>query len=214
MKSLGSRIIVGILSTLILHWASDLSAQQEAVYSIAPAKSKMEVHVYKDGFFKALGHDHLIAARAMSGQVQFDAQNIENSKVSLKVEAKSLTVIDPGESQKDRQDVQATMLSERVLDVAQFPEIVFSSAGVSSVKKTATAWELTLSGSLKLHGVEKKVSIPLRLHAEIHQLEAQGEVSLRQTEYGITPVKVAGGAVKVKDKLTVSFTIVAATTNP
>src|ERR1700687_180171 len=215
MKPLGFRRIVGILLILVLALACDLSAQQKAVYSIAGAKSKMEVHVYKDGFFKAFGHDHLIAAQEMSGQAQFDAQTIENSKVSLKVEAKSLTVIDPGESQKDRQDVQATMLSEKVLDVVQFPEIVFSSAGVSSAKKTATAaWELTLSGLLKLHGVEKKVSIPLRLRTEDHQLEAHGEVSLLQTEYGITPVKVGGGAVKVKDKLRVSFTIVAATNKP
>jgi hypothetical protein len=41
------------------------------------------------------------------------------------------------------------------------------------------------------------------------QLVATGEVLLLQTEYGITPVSVAGGSVKVKDKLRIGFTIVA-----
>jgi polyisoprenoid-binding protein YceI len=205
---------VRILLLALLSSFPALAAQQRTVYSIDAGKSKMEVHVYKDGLFKAFGHDHLMGAKEMSGEVQFDAQNIESSAVRFKVEAKSLQVIDPGESQKDRQDVQATMTSERVLNVAKFPEIIFTSTHVSSVKKMAAGWELTLSGLLKLHGVEKQVRVPLHLFTEGDQLRAQGEVSLLQTEYGITPVKVGGGAVKVKDKLRVTFTIVAATTNP
>jgi polyisoprenoid-binding protein YceI len=68
---------------------------------------------------------------------------------------------------------------------------------------------LTLTGKLNLHGVEKQVSFPLRVRAEAGQVWAQGEVSVLQTDYGITPVKVGGGSVKVKDELKISFTIVA-----
>jgi polyisoprenoid-binding protein YceI len=207
MKVVGVRIILLMLLPIV----SVLAAEQKAVYAIASAKSKMEIHVYKEGFFKAFGHDHLIAAKEVSGQVQFEAQKIEASTVRLKVEAKSLTVIDPGESQKDRHDVQATMTGEKVLDVEKFPEIAFTSTSVSSVRKTPTGWELTISGMLKLHGVEKQVRFPLHVHAKGNQLQAEGEVSLLQTEYGITPVKVGGGAVKVKDKLKISFAIVATT---
>lgn len=214
MKPPGSRKIAGIIPILIFALATATLAQQKGVYSIDGAKSEMEVHVYRDGVFKTFGHDHLIGAKKMSGQVQFDEGKIENSKVSLKVEAKSLTVIDSSQSRKDRQDVQATMISVKVLDAAKFPEILFTSTGVSSVKKIATGWELNLSGLLQLHGIEKMVSFPLRMHTEGHQLEARGEVSLLQTEYGIAPVKVAGGTVKVKDKLKVTFAIVATRANP
>jgi len=44
-------------------------------------------------------------------------------------------VIDPGESEKDRKEVQATMEGEKVLDVAKFPEITFTSTAVSTQRK-------------------------------------------------------------------------------
>jgi polyisoprenoid-binding protein YceI len=209
MKLLAASTLAGLL---LSEFAAP--AQEEAEYSIDQANSKLELKVYKAGVFKAFGHDHLIAAREISGQVQFDARKIENSSVRLKVGTKSLTVIDPGESEKDRRDVQATMTGAQVLDTAKFPEIVFSSTNVSAVKKTADGWMLTLAGKPDLHGVEKPVSLPLRVHLEASRLGAQGEVSLLQTEYGITPVKIAGGSVSVKDKLNISFAIVTTKMNP
>ncbi len=185
------------------------TAQEKGAYAIDGAKSKLQIDVYKEGAFKMFGHDHLIVANEISGQVQFDPQKVEDSTVHLKIPAKSLTAVDPGESEKDRKDVQATMTGEKVLDVAKFPEIVFTSTRVSAVKKNADGWELTLTGKLNLHGVEKPVSFPLRVHAAAGQLRGQGEVSVLQTDHGITPIRVGGGSVKVKDKLKISFTIVA-----
>lgn len=199
---------------LLLTGSANTAAQQKVTHSIAPEDSKIEVHVYKEGIFKAFGHDHLIAAKGVSGQVLFDPQKIENSTVRLRVDANSLLVLDPGESQEGRQGVQSTMNSDKVLDVTRFREIVFTSTGLSSAKKTAAGWEVTLSGMLKLHGVEKPVSFPLHVHAEGSQLKAEGEVVLLQSEYGITPIRVGGGAVKVKDKVKISFAIQASTTNP
>ncbi len=205
------RHIVGYLALALAAFAT--MGQEKGAYSINGAKSKLQIDVYKEGAFKIFGHDHLIVAKGISGQVQFDPQNMEDSTVHLKVSANSLTAVDPGESEKDRKDVQATMTGERVLDVAKFPEIVFTSTRVSAVKKTADGWELTLGGKLNLHGVEKLVSFPLRVPAAAGELRAQGEVSILQTDYGITPLKVGGGSVKVKDKLKISFTIVATKRN-
>jgi len=185
------------------------AAQEKAAYSIDHAKSKLEINVYKAGLFKAFGHDHLVSASEISGRVDFDARKIENSSVSMKVVANSLSVIDPGESEKNRSEIQTTMKSSQVLDVAKFPEITFLSTSVSVAKTTPEGWELTVAGKLNLHGAEKAVSLPLQFHVEGDQLVATGEVFLLQTEYGIAPVTVAGGSVKVKDKLRIGFTIVA-----
>ena len=185
------------------------TAQGSGSYSIDSQQSKTEIHVYKEGVFKAFGHDHLIAAKQVSGQAQFDPQKIDQSTVRLKIPTKSITVIDPGESEKDRHEVQATMEGEKVLDVAKFPEITFTSTSVTSVKKTPDGWELTLAGKLNLHGVEKPVSFPLHVRADASELRGEGELSILQTDYGITPVKVGGGSVKVKDKLKITFSITA-----
>ncbi|MCU1240134.1 MAG: YceI family protein [Candidatus Acidoferrum typicum] len=198
------------LSAALISLLASLSAgAQGTSYAIDTQQSKMDIHVGKEGAFKAFGHDHLIAAKQLSGEVQFDPQKLDKSSVRLHVPTKSITVIDPGESEKDRKEVEATMESDKVLDVAKFPEITFTSTSISAAKKTSDGWELTLSGKLNLHGVEKAVSFPLHVRAENNELHAQGEVSILQTDYGVTPVKVGGGTVKVKDKLKITFNIVA-----
>jgi len=200
------RALSAALTSLL---ASFGAAAQGASYSIDSQQSKMEIHVGKEGAFKAFGHDHLISAKQVSGEVQFDPQSIDKSSVRLQVPTKSITVIDPAESEKDRKEVQATMEGEKVLDVAKFAEINFTSTNISAAKKTSDGWELTLSGKLNLHGVEKPVTFPLQVRVDNNELHAQGEVSILQTDYGITPVKVGGGTVKVKDKLKITFNIVA-----
>lgn len=204
------RMAVGAAMVLLAAWGA--TAQEKTAYSIVGEQSKVEIHVGKEGAFKAFGHDHLIAGKAISGEAQFDAQKVQASTVRLQIATKSLTVVDPGESEKDRKEVQATMAGEKVLDVDKFPEITFTSSEISGAKKTAQGWELTISGTLKLHGVEKTVNFPLRVQAQEATLRGEGEISILQTDYGITPVKVGGGTVKVKDKLKINFTMVATKT--
>ena len=187
------------------------AAQQPsgALYGIVGASSKIQVGVFREGLLKAFGHDHLIAAKSFSGTVRFNADKVEESSLALDIEAKSLTVLDPGEAEKDRRDVQATMLGAQVLGVESFPRITFRSTGVQQIKKTGAEWEVTVDGKLNLHGVEKPISIPVRIRLDNTRLTVHGELFIAQTDFGIKPVKVAGGTVRVKDRVKVSFTIVA-----
>ena len=66
-----------------------------------------------------------------------------------------------------------------------------------------------ISGRLALHGVEKPVSLPVHLEVEENDLQAGGELRVLQTDFGIMPVSVGGGSVKVKDQLRITFTLVA-----
>jgi polyisoprenoid-binding protein YceI len=201
------RIAILVTALLVSPWSA--RAQGNVAYAVTLAKSKIEIHVGKEGFFSVFGHDHLIAARQFFGQVQLDPQKIADSSVALAVVVNSLRVLDPGESEKDKAEVQRTMLGDKVLDAANYPEIRFASTRVVSAKKTGDGWELTLEGTLSLHGTKKAVALPLRLQLGGDTLRARGEVSLLQTDYRITPVKVGGGAVKVKDKLRITFDIAA-----
>jgi polyisoprenoid-binding protein YceI len=184
-------------------------AQNRTVYTVDAKQSKIEIHVYREGFFKTFGHDHQITASEFSGTVQLAEPDASASSVTLVVETKSLVVIDPGEAEKDRKEVQETMLGEKVLDASRFPRIQFVSSKVRSTARKGETIELEVEGTLSLHGAAKPVSLPVRIVVGGGQLTGEGEVSLLQTDYGIAPIKVGGGAVKVKDKLKVSFHIVA-----
>jgi polyisoprenoid-binding protein YceI len=154
----------------------------------------MTVHVHKAGVLSAFGHDHEIAAPIASGSVDASAR-----KVELQVRSGSLEVKDPNSPEKDRAQVQSTMLGPEVLDAEHHPEIVFRSTSAESAGQGL--WKL--QGNLTLHGQSRPITVDVR-ESEGHY---EGTARLKQTEFGIKPVKVGGGAVRVKDEVEIQFNI-------
>ena len=144
-------------------------------YTLDRKQSKLEIHVFREGFLKAFGHDHVISATELSGQIQLAQPNLTESSVTFVVETSSLVVVDPGETEKDRNEVQSTMLGDKVLGAARYPQIQFNPSGVRSVTQKEGVTELQLDGALRLHGVEKLVIIPVRLRMMRGNLTADGD---------------------------------------
>lgn len=157
-------------------------------------KSGMTVRVLKAGVFSALGHDHEIAAPIAGGTV-----DITSRRVELRCSAAALRVRDAGVSDKDREEIQNTMLGPDVLEVDHYPQIVFQSTAV----EPAGAGLWTVSGELTLHGQTK----PITVHAHERDGHYIGTALLKQSEFGIKPIKVGGGMVRVKDEIRVEFDV-------
>ncbi|MBZ5626586.1 MAG: YceI family protein [Acidobacteriia bacterium] len=174
-----------------LAWTVPASAQQRAIDT---GKSVMTVRVYKAGLLSALGHDHEIAAPIAGGAVDTTARQVE-----LHSKAGALQVQDPGVSDKDRAEIQRTMLGPQVLDAERHPEIVFRSTGVEPMG--AGSWKV--QGNLTLHGRTSAVTVIVR-EMDGHYV---GTSRFKQTDFGITPVKVAGGTIRVKDEVRIEFDI-------
>lgn len=161
---------------------------------IDAARSTMTVRVFKAGMLSALGHDHEITAPVAEGSVDAGARRVE-----LRVAASALRVADPKASDKDRGEIQATMLGSEVLDAQTFKEIRFRST--SAEQAAPGTW--TVAGELTLHGQTRPVS------AQVREKEGRysGTCKLNITEFGIKPVKAAGGTVRVKDEVQIDFDI-------
>jgi polyisoprenoid-binding protein YceI len=159
------------------------------------AHSTMTVYVYKTGILSGLAHNHEIEAPIESGEVN----NSERPSVELHVNSGKLRVLDPEVSDGTRAKIQATMQSAEVLDVGQFPEIHFQSTGVEA--GGTDHW--VVHGNLDLHGQTHPISFEVALKDGLYQ----GTAVLKQSGFGITPVKIAGGTVKVKDEIKVVFSI-------
>jgi hypothetical protein len=56
-----------------------------------------------------------------------------------------------------------------------------------------------------VHGKTREVTIPVVFSGGVYK----GSVHLKQTDFGITPIKIAGGAVRVKDEIEIDFEIAA-----
>jgi polyisoprenoid-binding protein YceI len=162
--------------------------------AIDTQKSVMTVHAFKSGLFSAFAHDHQIAAPIAGGTADIAARQVD-----LRIIAGDLKVLDPKVSEKDRAEIQKTMLGPDVLDVARHPEIEFRSA--SAEQSGAGAWKL--EGSLILHGQTRPVTVEVAEKAGRYI----GTARIRQTDFGIKPVRIAGGTVRVKDELRIEFDI-------
>ena len=157
-------------------------------------KSVLTVRVYKSGLFSAFAHDHEIRAAIQSGS--FDEQK---RTVEFKVKSADLKVLDPDGSDSERSQVQSTMLSPKVLDPEKFPEISFHSTSI----ETAGQGKWNVQGDLTLHGQTHAVKVEV----EGASGNYRGSARFKQTEFGITPVSIGGGSIKVKDEVRIEFEI-------
>lgn len=161
---------------------------------IDTAGSTLTVRVYKAGIFSAFAHDHEITAHLAGGYVDTSARGVE-----LRMRTEGLRVRDPDVSEKDRAEIQQTMLGPTVLDSGRYPEIMFRSTAAAS--GGAGSW--TVHGELSLHGQTRPVIVQVRDNGG-HYV---GVANLKQSDFGIKPVRVAGGTVRVKDEVRIEFDI-------
>jgi hypothetical protein len=174
---------------------NNLYAQSQA---IDVNKSSLKIRVFKSGMFSAFAHDHEIQAPIDEGRIDSSA----TPSVQLRVDSRKMSVLDPGVSADDRAQIQHTMQSAAVLDVERFPEISYQSTAVTSRGDGHGSREV--HGNLTLLGKKQPVVVEVSLQDGHYR----GSASFKQSEFGITPIRIAGGTVKVKDEVKIEFDIV------
>ncbi len=166
------------------------------VRAIDVAHSVVKIHVYKSGFLSAFAHNHEIEAPIARGRVELPT----GPSVTLLVDARKLRVLDPELAVGKRAEVQKTMDGPQVLDSSRFPEISFRSTAIE--KMGADRW--TVLGNLSLRGQTG----PVVVDAALRDGHYRGSTTLKQRDFGITPVSIAGGTVKIKDEVKIEFDVV------
>jgi polyisoprenoid-binding protein YceI len=195
MESMKLTKLVLVISAICLCLVSTgLSAQTKA---IDVNKSSLTVRVFKSGAFSAFAHNHEIQAPIAEGKIDSSGHSVE-----LRVDSRKMRVLDPEISADKRAEIQHTMQSAAVLDVEKFPEISYQSTSVTS--RGEGHWEVR--GDLTLHGQKQAVAVEVSLQDGHYR----GSASFKQSTFGITPISIAGGTVKVKDEVKIEFDIVAA----
>ena len=178
-------------------------------YRVDGAASHVTFHVGKTGMMSAVGHEHDVEATGFDGTVVMDQKSVEGSGLSLWFPSSGLRVIADEEPSGDAPKVQAAMEGPECLDANKFPSIEFRSTKVAAKPSGNNVWNVTISGELSLHGQRKPITIPATVSVQGDTLTAKGKATIKQSEFGMTPISVAGGTVKVKDELAMTFTIVA-----
>ena len=167
--------------------------------------SIVAITVRRGGPLARLGHDHVVAARTIEGRVDPAA-----NRASLRFRLDALTVDEAPLRQQAGLDTQPgedaiagtrrNMLT-KVLDAERFPWVDVA------IERPATGGPLATT--ITLHGVTRRYQVPATVVADGGAVRATGSLTLRQTDFGLVPFSVLGGAMAVQDALELRFDIVA-----
>ena len=86
-------------------------------YTIDARGSRVMIRAFASGFLSAMGHNPVIAARDVSGEIKLVPQTLEVTELRLRIATASLSVQNDM-SDKDRREIERTMWEE-VLEVVR-----------------------------------------------------------------------------------------------
>jgi polyisoprenoid-binding protein YceI len=187
-------------------WYQQAEAAGAKVLVVDPAQSLITVTVRRGGPMAQLGHDHVVASRGVTG---FAAPAEGRADFSFRLD--QMTVDEPALRTEAHLDTQpsaeavagtrSNMLT-RVLEADRFPVVVLHARLIAG---SSPAFRLAIT----LHGVTRELIVPASVVDTADGVTASGALTLVQSDFGITPMSILGGAITVQDPMELRFRIVA-----
>jgi len=177
------------------------------VLHIAPQESLLTITVRRGGALARLGHDHVIASRTLQGvvapalgraQFQFRLDEMSVDEESLRQSAGLTTTPSADAIAGTRHNMLV-----RVLEAERYPWVRIDA-------RRAGNGEL-LDADITVHGVTRTLQLPVQIAvaADGRGLQASGSLLLKQSDFGIVPFAILGGAMAVQDQMELAFRITA-----
>ena len=177
-------------------------------YVIDTPRSKFMARAFSGGLLWFKGHDHHLAARDFSGEVELTPESI--TPASLHLVVKSASLAETGEAFTEPQkEIINKELREIVLHPDRYPDITFQSTSVSAKPADHGGHNVKIIGNLTLHGVTRREEIPVRVTTLVNEMRAIGEFTIDRGDYGVKATSAFHGMVRVRDKVKFTFDIVA-----
>ncbi len=176
---------IASICALVLGLVLPLFAQEGWHFTLRPEESRFTVDVGRAGFLKVFSHDHVVEIRGFSGEVDWNPDEEELARIQTDMEVKAL-------------------------DVENYLQILFVSEELTLSEEEGDERRGRVTGQITLRGVTNTVTIPLTLTVSEESLRAQGEFQIKGSDFGIDPISAAGGSVKTKDQLELTFDLVGA----
>ena len=188
--------MVRLRFSLILFLGALLAAQVQEKSAPVATQSVITIKAFKSGLFSGFAHDHVIVAPIAHAEIDPGRPSAE-----ITVVTKEMKVADKEASDKDRAEIQSTMLGPKVLDQEKYPEIRFKSSRIEQVSPQ----HYRVTGTLELHGTRQEMTF------EVSEVGGhyRGSTKLKQSDFGIKPISLFGGSVKVKDQLELELDVLA-----
>jgi len=186
----------------------EAAAQAKPVFRVDSRESLVVIEVRRSGSLARLGHDHVVASHEVGGYIAPDEgrADLYVALARLAVDEAALRAevgfdTQPGES--DIEGTRANML-EKVLEAEKFPFALIGVSGANTMRG-----DVTLNVAITLHGSTRTLQVPAEIEADAEKMSVSGRFSFDQTDFGITPYSLLGGAIAVQNRVDLRFRIIA-----
>jgi polyisoprenoid-binding protein YceI len=187
-------------------------------YRVDPQQSSLRILVYRGGTMARLGHNHVISSADLQGHVWRGA-TAESSGFEIEVPVNTLIVDDNAARAEEGEDfplnvsedakagTKANMLRTTLLDGERYPEI-----SIRATRITGNTASPDVVASMRIKDQTREIRLPVTLTEADGALVVQGSFEIRQSDFGITPLSIAMGALTVQDTVKIKFRLVARAT--
>ena len=185
------------------------AAQGKTIYRIDAVRSLVAITVRRGGSLARLGHDHVVASHAVQGFIAPD-----EGRADLYLPLEQLSVDEPAlrteaglDTQPSASDIAGTRsnMLDKVLQTQQFPFALIQVRGIDKLPIGQISQRLDVA--ISLHGVRRSFDVPVRMETGPGEMLVSGEFEFNQSDFGIAPFSILGGAIQVLDRLHLRFSM-------
>ncbi len=186
-----------------------------ARYRVTDEGTRVYARVYRGGSMAKLGHNHVVLFPGVRGEVYL-ADDPAGSLFDLAVPVAGAEVDPPALRRRQGRDFRTdisddarsrtrdNMLGEQILHAAAYPYITVSSAGIEG------PWDAPrVTLAITIRETTRRLTTPVSLAYDEDSLVARTRLDLRQSDFGIEPFTVLGGALRVRDRVELDLEIAA-----
>jgi polyisoprenoid-binding protein YceI len=193
---------------------SATATQNGKRYSVDAQASEIRLLVYRDGPMARVGHNHVMVG-PVRGELRV-SDTAAASGFSIEIPVESLIVDAPAWRAEEGEDFSApvsdparkgtrdNMLGAEVLDAAHFPLIRIESGALSGPR-----WAPEVSALITVRGVTRPLKFPAAVFEQNGALTVIAAFRVLQSDLGMQPFSILGGAIRVRDAIDIRVRLVA-----
>lgn len=191
----------------------DTTAAQH--FRIDGARSVIQLKVYRDGMLARLGHNHVISATQIFGDV-YRREPLYRTSFALQFPVAALQVDRPADRRRAGSDfpgeipqahiegTRVNMLGPDLLQGGQYDTVELRSLGTQG-RGSQQIWRV----AVRVRDRVSELRVPVLVTASGNEITAQGATKLSQRALGLQPFCVLSGKLCVRDDIDAEFYLVA-----
>lgn len=195
---------------------ADLGKAGGKVFTLSPKSSAIRIYVFRAGASARFGHNHVLSAPDFTGFVYLPDGGPSGVRFDLEFRLDQLEIDNPvyrsnlGQAfstpvpQDAAQGTRENMLGDNNLQAARFPWV-----RIHSLQVAGEAPKFAARVQVEMHGQKREMDVPLTVEGLPQSISVSGSLVLRQSDFGVRPYSILGGALAVQDEVVIDFKLAA-----